>query len=110
MGRPAMAAARDHAARAIRPEPGTADGDAATGLGEALRAHVVDESKRHPVEPTGAPPAGNPASAPAAAPATAAAKPGKRKFVLMGVLALLALAAAGYAAYFVFVGRFYVST
>jgi membrane fusion protein (multidrug efflux system) len=103
-----MAVARDQAARAIRPEPGTADGDAATGLGEALRAHVVDEGKR-PFEPAGAPPAANPASAPAA-PAAAAPKSGKRKFVLMGVLALLALAAAGYAVYFVFVGRFYVST
>jgi membrane fusion protein (multidrug efflux system) len=40
----------------------------------------------------------------------AATKPGKRKFVMMGVLALVALAAASYAVYYVFVGRFYVST
>ena len=40
----------------------------------------------------------------------AAAKPGKRKFVMIGVLGLLALAAIGYAVYFVLVGRFYVST
>src|SRR3954451_1675530 len=101
-----MAAARDQTARVIRPEPGTADGDAATGLGEQLRAHVVDETQRHPVEPDGAPPAGNPTVAPtgAPAPAVAAAKPGKRKFVMMGVLALVALAAASYAVYYVFVG------
>ena len=114
-----MAAARDQAARVIRPEPGTTDGDAATGLGEhlgeQLRTHVVDETKWHPVEPAGPLPAGNPAAAPltapgTAAPVTAAPKSGKRKFVMMGVVALLALAAASYAVYYVFVGRFYVST
>src|SRR5436189_2803473 len=114
-----MAAARDQAARVIRPEPGTTDGDAATGLGEhlgeQLRTHVVDETKWHPVEPAGPLPAGNPAAAPltapgTAAPVTAAPKSGKRKFVMMGVLGLLALAAASYAVYFVFIGRFYVST
>ena len=42
--------------------------------------------------------------------AAAAPKSGKRKFVLMGVLALLALAAASYAVHYVLVGRFYVST
>ena len=40
----------------------------------------------------------------------AAAKPGKRKFIMIGVLGLLALAAIGYGVYFVLVGRFYVST
>jgi len=105
-----MAAARDQTARVIRPEPGTADGDAATGLGEQLRSHVVDETKRLPADPAGSPPAGHPAAAPAAARVTAAPKSGKRKFVMIGVVALLALAAASYAAYYVLVGRFYVST
>src|SRR5436190_19528589 len=80
VGRPVMAVARDHATRVIRPEPGTTDGDDSAGLGEQLRAHVVDETKRHPVEPAGPPPAGDPAVAPAAAPTTAAPKSGKRKF------------------------------
>ncbi|MCC8942985.1 HlyD family secretion protein, partial [Bradyrhizobium sp. Arg68] len=48
---------------------------------------------------------------PATAPATAAApKSGKRKFVMLGVVGLLALAAASYATYYLLVGRFYVST
>ena len=38
------------------------------------------------------------------------AKPGKRKFVLMGILTLLALAAASYGTYYVLVGRFFVGT
>ncbi len=107
-----MAAMRDQAARVIRPEPGTTEGDASSGLGEQLRSHIADEAKRLPAEQPVQPPADHPAAPPAGAPTPAAAapKPGKRKFVLMGLLALLALAAAGYAVYFVFVGRFYVST
>ncbi|MBX9650224.1 MAG: HlyD family secretion protein, partial [Xanthobacteraceae bacterium] len=37
-------------------------------------------------------------------------KSGKRKFIVIGVFGLLALAAIGYGVYFLFVGRFYVST
>ena len=44
------------------------------------------------------------------APAPAAAFNNRKKFVLMGVGALLALAAASYGVYFMVVGRFYVST
>ncbi|MTV15646.1 HlyD family secretion protein [Bradyrhizobium elkanii] len=82
--------------------------DASADLGEQGRA---DEAKgpgdKRPAE---APPASapeQPAAAPAAAPAP---KSGKRKFVLIGIVGLLALAAASYAAYYLMVGRFYVST
>ncbi len=51
-----------------------------------------------------------PADAPAVAADPAAPKSGKRKLVLMGVVALLALAAASYAVHYVLVGRFYIST
>ena len=51
-----------------------------------------------------------PASASAAPADAAAPKGGRKKFVMMGVLGLLALAAASYATYYVLVGRFYVST
>ncbi|MCP1967811.1 HlyD family secretion protein [Bradyrhizobium elkanii] len=102
-----MAAARDQAARIVRSGPEMAEDaiarDASADLGEQGRA---DEAKR----PADAPPASapeQPAAAPAAAPAP---KSGKRKFVMMGVVGLLALAAAGYAAYYLMVGRFYVST
>ena len=106
-----MAATRDQAARVIRPDAGAAEGDAArdtSGLAEQLRHHVADETRRVPAETPGAPV--RPAGPPAAAPATAAPKSGKRRFVAMGIVGLLALAAASYAVYFVFVGRFYVST
>ena len=39
-----------------------------------------------------------------------APKSSKRKFVMIGVIGLLALAAASYATYYVLVGRFYIST
>jgi membrane fusion protein, multidrug efflux system len=106
-----MAAVRDQAARALRQEPAEADGDtsseASRGLGEALRAQVADEAKRRPAEPG---PATDKPVAPPAAPTAAPAKPVKRRFVLMGVALLLALAAAGYGTYYVMVGRFFVST
>ena len=106
-----MAATRDQAARVIRPDAGIADGDAAgqtpSGPGEPLRSHVSDETRRVPSEPPHAPPAANPSGAPAAADAP---KPGKRKFVAMGIVGLIALAIASYAVYFVLIGRFYIST
>ncbi|MCP1842652.1 membrane fusion protein (multidrug efflux system) [Bradyrhizobium sp. USDA 4524] len=102
-----MAAARDQAARIVRSEPEMAEDaiarDASADLGEQGRA---DEAKR----PAEAPPASaheQPAASSTAAPAP---KSGKRKFVMMGVVGLLALAAASYAAYYLMVGRFYVST
>jgi len=73
-------------------------------LSEQLRTHVAEEITRRPGD------APSPAAEKPAAPAVAAPKSGKRKFVLMGILALLALAAASYAVHYVLVGRFYVST
>jgi membrane fusion protein, multidrug efflux system len=112
-----MAAARDQAARAIRTGPETAEGeaarDAATPLADQLRTQLAEETKRRPDEAPGAPAADKPKTpgAPATAAAAAAPKPGKRKkFMMMGVVGLLALAAVGYGAYYVFAGRFYVST
>src|SRR5882724_961873 len=101
-----MAAARDQAARIVRE---TANDEAAPEAGaqlaDQLRTQITDETRRRPAEP----PSGPASEKPAAAPADAA-KPGKRKFVMIGVLGLLALAAIGYGVYFVLVGRFYVST
>jgi membrane fusion protein, multidrug efflux system len=109
-----MAATRDQAARVIRPEAGAAEGDASghatSGLGEQLRHHVTDETKRLPADAPNAPPVVRPAGAPAAPPATDAPKSGKRRYVAIGIVGLLALAAASYAVYYAFVGRFYVST
>jgi membrane fusion protein (multidrug efflux system) len=114
-----MAATRDQAARAIRPDAETADalareaagpspsGPSPSALGEQFRSHVADETKRIPETPA-APT--KPAGAPSAPQAAAAPKSGKRKFVAMGIIGLLALAAASYAVYYVFIGRFYVST
>jgi membrane fusion protein, multidrug efflux system len=106
-----MAAPRDQAARVIRSEPDNAEGEAArdaANLSEQLRTHVAEETRRAP-QPPGQAPAQNPEGRPAAA-ATAEPKSGKRKFVMMGVVGLLALAAASYGVHYVLVGRFYVST
>jgi membrane fusion protein (multidrug efflux system) len=107
-----MAGPRDQAARAIRPEPEVAGDEAAreasAQLADQLRSQFAEEGKRRPAETPAAPPSEQPAAPPAAA--AAVPKSGKRKFVMMGVLALLALAAAGYGTYYVLVGRFYVST
>jgi membrane fusion protein (multidrug efflux system) len=103
-----MAAARDQAARIIRPEPGTMD-EAAPELpgnpADQLRTPVAEEAKRRPVETPG-----TPAAPPAEAQDPAAPKSGKRKFVMIGVVGLMALAAVSYGAYYLLVGRFYVST
>jgi membrane fusion protein, multidrug efflux system len=125
-----MAALRDQAARVLRQEPADrpADrpaepiqGELATdnstvnpaALAEQLRSHVAEESKRRAADaekPATDKPAQT-APAPGAPAASAAApKSGKRKFVLMGIVLLLALAAASYAGYYTLVGRFYVST
>ena len=113
-----MAAARDQAARMLRSEPDSAGGDDAARdaavLAEQLRAHLSDETgRRHaeaPASPAMEKPAvERPASAPAA-PAAAAPKSGKRRLVLMGIITLIALAAAGYGVQYMLVGRFYVST
>ena len=116
-----MAAARDQAARILRAEDDRredepADGGAAPPIEQHYVA-VTGEAKRHPAETPAAPAVERPAQTPAApaapaaaAPATAAPKSGKRKLVMMGVGALLALAAAAYGVHYALVGRFYVST
>jgi membrane fusion protein (multidrug efflux system) len=75
--------------------------------GEVARdASTPDEAKR----PAEAPPASAPEQPATAPAATAAPKSSKRKFVMLGVVGLLALAGASYATYYLLVGRFYVST
>src|SRR6266487_657103 len=106
MGRPVMAA--DQAARIVRETANDeATPEAGAQLADQLRTHVTDETRRRPVEPPSGPASEKPAAAAADA---VAAKPAKRKFIMRGVLGLLALAAIGYGVYFVLVGRFYVST
>jgi len=103
-----MAVARDQAARVIRAEPAQEEGegrDTSAEFAEQSRTHVVDEARRRPADiPAPA------VDAPTSAPARSAQKSGRRKFVLLGVAALLGLAAASYGVYYVLVGRFYIST
>jgi membrane fusion protein, multidrug efflux system len=104
-----MAAARDQAtARIIRSEP-DADESELAAPGEQGRASAPDEpaARSAPSAPAIKKPA---TDAPAAAAIAAAPKSGKRKFVLMGIVSLLALAALSYGGYYTLVGRFYVST
>ncbi|MCA1457287.1 HlyD family secretion protein [Bradyrhizobium sp. BRP22] len=106
-----MAAARDQAARIVRSEPeaieGNATRDSSVQPAEQLRGPSPEEAKRQPAETPAAPAPEQPAPAQTAA---AAPKPAKRKFVMMGVLGLLALAAIGYGVYWFVAGRFYIST
>jgi membrane fusion protein (multidrug efflux system) len=113
-GEAVMAVSRDQAARVLReapsePSPAQATTDDAAALAEQLRSHVAEETKRRPAEAPERPASDKPAPGASSA-SSPAARSGKKKFVLMGVGTLLALAAAGYAGYFAFVGRFHVST
>jgi membrane fusion protein (multidrug efflux system) len=109
-------ASRDQAARIVRSEPGQADGEAqaeaTSALADQLRSHVVDESRRRPAEapPTPEKPAPTAPPATSGAPAPSAAKPGRKRFIFIGFLVLLALAGISYTIYYTLVGRFYVST
>jgi membrane fusion protein, multidrug efflux system len=111
-----MAGARDQAARIVRPGPDTAEGeptrDTPAALADRLRAHLTDDTvARGPAEtPADNPVTEPPAAAPIASAKPAAAKPGKRKFVLMGITTVLALAAASYGVHYFLIGRFFVST
>ncbi|WP_315778799.1 HlyD family secretion protein [Bradyrhizobium sp. SZCCHNPS1003] len=117
-----MAAARDQAVRARRPDAEEASKQPSA---ESVRPQPSDMAQRKPADakpaelkadvsteapserpaPAGAPAAAKPQAAPAAAP-----KSGKRKRVLASIGVLLALAAAGYATHYYLVGRFMVST
>src|ERR1700733_13861159 len=113
-----MAAARDQAARVLRPEQDPAEGESVRGasaaLADSLRAHLSDETvARRPAEAPERPAIDKPAAdKPAvAAPAVSAApKSRKRKLVLIGVGTLLALAVAAYGVHYVLIGRFFIST
>jgi membrane fusion protein (multidrug efflux system) len=107
-----MAAARDQAARILRPEPDVADGEFSreTSVTDQPRSPASEEPAARRAEAPIAPVTDQPAAAPASVADSAAPKSGKRKLVLMGVVALLALAAASYAVHYVLVGRFYIST
>jgi len=109
-----MAAPRDQAARILRSEPDTAASaiarDPSESPAEQARPDLSEETVgRRPAEAPDEPAIDQPA-APAADAPSKEPKSGKRKLVLMGIVALLALAAAGYGGYYVLVGRFYVST
>jgi membrane fusion protein, multidrug efflux system len=112
-----MAAARDQAARIVRTEPDSAEGgmarDVAGAPVDGLRAQLSEETVgRHLMEAPvhDKPVIEKPAAAPDATAAVAAPKSGKRKIVLIGLGALLALAAVSYGVNYVLFGRFLVST
>jgi membrane fusion protein, multidrug efflux system len=110
-----MAAARDQAARILHPHSDTVESETARGTSpaptEQARPHASDETVgRRPAEAPDQPAIDQPAAVPAAAAASAEPKSGKRKLVLLGIVALLALAAVSYGVHYVLVGRFYVST
>jgi membrane fusion protein (multidrug efflux system) len=109
-----MATARDQAARVLRSESDTAEGgfarDTSAAAPETAPSHPAEEPvARQPAEGPHKPAIDQPA-APAAAQVSTTPKSGRRKLVLMGIVTLLALAAASYGVYYVLVGRFYVST
>jgi membrane fusion protein, multidrug efflux system len=112
-----MAAARDQAARILRPEPDRVESepvrDASAVLAETLRAHLSEEIARRPVEvPVQDKPAiDKPAvDKPATVAPSAPPKSAKRKLILSGIGLLLALAVAAYGVHYFLVGRFFIST
>ena len=110
-----MAAARDQAARVVRVGQDTAGGDpvrdSSVAVADQLRTpNAEDVVARRPAETPDKPVTEQPAITAAATAAPAAAKPGKRKLVLPGIVALLALAGAAYGVHYFLVGRFFVGT
>jgi membrane fusion protein (multidrug efflux system) len=107
-----MAAARDHVARVLRSQPDEAAGepapDGSAAAAESVR-HLSDETvARRPAEAPDRPATDKPAAAPAAG--RGSPRSNKRKLVLMGIGALLALATAAYGVHYLLVGRFFVGT
>src|ERR1700704_3398948 len=116
MRRAMMAAARDQAARILRPEPEDESAfarDASAAPVDQPHAHSSHETVAHetvarrPADQPSSPATERPAAAPTAT-RSAPPKSGKRKVVLMGISALLALAAAAYGVHYVLFGRFLV--
>ena len=110
-----MAAARDQAARIHRPEPDPSEDEAAreasAAIAKSLRAHLPEDIvARHPAEAPARPTTDAPAAAPNAAASQAAPKTGKRRAVLVSIVALLALAATAYGVHYFLIGRFFIST
>ncbi|MDR3469943.1 MAG: HlyD family secretion protein [Xanthobacteraceae bacterium] len=112
-----MAAGRDQAARVIRPEPAGPDraGSAHDGRPDAaVRAAAVPAGEaRRDVVSDRAPAAEAPAPTHVATPLTMtrpAKSGGRRRMMLMGIGAAIALAAVGYGTYYVLVGRFIITT
>lgn len=109
-----MAAARDQVARIIRSDRDAVEADStSSALPEELhQPTLTDASALHePDAPADHEPAKvSPSVSPAATPQAAAPKSGKRRYIFLGIVVLLALAAASYATYYALVGRFYVST
>ena len=109
-----MAGPRDQVARALRPERDVVEsGPAAAASSSAAEPFLARGGDEPPVRPTAEAPAfDKPATArPVAATAEAdAPKSGKRKWLLIGIGSVLALAAAAYSVNYALVGRFMVST
>jgi membrane fusion protein, multidrug efflux system len=103
-----MAAARDQAARIVSAMPDAAATEASADLADSSRPHLSDETARQAAEAPERPATTKPVIAEAAG--APAAKGGKRQPILLGALAVLALAAAAYGVHWFLVGRFYVST
>ena len=110
-----MAAARDQAARFIRVEQGTTGDDAVRDSSVVVAdpsrtPPAEDVVMRRPAESPDLPATAQPVVAAAPPVDAAAAKPRKRRLVLPGILAALALAGAAYGVHYFLVGRFYIGT
>jgi len=108
-----MAASRDQAARVLRQGPlekSEAEDENAAALPGEFRSRIAEEARRRPAEVPQKPVVEKPAPVERAKEHVAPPESGNRRVVLMGVVALFALAAASYGTYYAMVGRFYVST
>jgi membrane fusion protein (multidrug efflux system) len=104
-----MAGSRDQAARILRPEADADEGPAGAASSPVI-APASPAARRTLEVPDHDRPAAAPADDKTTETGIAAPKSGKRKFVLMGVGAVLALAATAYGVNYFLVGRFMVGT
>ena len=122
-----MAAGRDQAARIVRADVQPQDSDSqesGTPVAAAQEPRSEERETARPVivapprqdgatdrTPHEAPSTDAPADAPAVAgEAAAGAKPNRRRLVLTGILAAVAIAAVSYGTYYMLVGRFIITT